>query len=187
MCPKFAYSAQEKMLEKLKSFKLTPQTWDPDEVRADIPKETQSELLLLAKEEEEERENNEQVINKSVGRTIDFGDIVQLKHVRSGYFLTVMRERARQEPTAMSIQAIPFGSVLSQFVLVPGFKTSKLGEKVTYGVAVQLESAKQLGVYMHATGPIPQIRDKDPTNLITSTHEEKCLTPCLMSHLLSSF
>lgn len=167
LCPKFAYSAQEKMLEKLKSYKLTPQTWNPNLETSHLSKEAQSELLLLAKEEKDERENNEMVINKSVGRTIDFGDIVQLKHVRSGMFLTVMRERARQEPTAMSIQAIPFGNVLSQFVVVPGFKTSKLGEKVTYGVAVQFESAKQLGVFMHATDAV----DSSQEELITSIHE----------------
>jgi len=96
LCPKFGYSAQEKMLERLKQYKLSAQTWSPDGDNSALSKEIQNELMMLHREESLERENNVQVINKSVGRTIDFGDIVQLKHVRSGNFLTVMRERAKQ-------------------------------------------------------------------------------------------
>ena len=81
-----------------------------------------------------------------MGRTIDFGDVVQLKHVRSGNFLTVMKERAQMEPTAMSIQTIPFGNVYSQVVVLPGYKTSKLGEKITYGVAVSCLSLHPSGL-----------------------------------------
>jgi len=71
----------------------------------------------------------------------------------------------------MSLQTIPFGTVLSQFVVLPGFKTSKLGERVTYGVATRLESARQLGVYVHSTGVTEQQKALELGPLIEGVHE----------------
>ena len=54
------------MFATLKSYKLTSQTWSPENEKTDLPPEMQEELLQLHKEETEERENNETVTDKAV-------------------------------------------------------------------------------------------------------------------------
>ena len=56
-----------------------------------------------------ERMANVVSCSKAAGRSVDLGDTVQLMHVRSGYFVTMLKSRAALEHSSMALSIVQFG------------------------------------------------------------------------------
>ena len=123
-------------------------------------------------------------LSKAAGRLVECGDVIQLLHVRSKLFLTMLKSRATMEESAMRLELLADGcqysiilskthmwpyhfldprSEYSQWTLQPGYKTSKRGERCAFGIPITLECTKQAGVYVHV-----------------STSKQKVKTSCLL-------
>ena len=53
--------------------------------------------------------------------------------VQSGFFITVLQQAAEKDPSSMALELIDGGSPYSQWVIQPGFKTSRAGERCAHG------------------------------------------------------
>lgn len=75
-------------------------------------------------------------------------EVIQLHHIRSGNFLTVIKMGAAVEPGALATEMVPFGTRLSQFVAQPGYATTKVGERIHHGMAIKLEAWEQRNAFL---------------------------------------
>jgi hypothetical protein len=62
------------------------------------------ELLAAYDVEVQEQRSNMVSLSKAAGRMVECGDVIQLMHVRSKLFLTMLKSRALMEQSAMRLE-----------------------------------------------------------------------------------
>jgi hypothetical protein len=126
-----------------------------------------SGLQLLKTRVEQEELNNAQLMKSVIAgeqaAVIKYGDIVQLQHVKSGAFLSVLESAAPFDPECRGITLDKKGSSACLFKFMPRFKAQTEGSIVYYSHSLRIESVKQRGYLVHISNipysPIPDWRN----------------------------
>ena len=106
-------------------------------------------LKSLILESEKEKRKNEADNLKMHGQEITFGSSIQLRHVSTGFFLTVQKMRARDEPKNRLMDLDETGNERCWLKVTLGYQAQNEGEKVRYNDDICLETVKIAQNYMH--------------------------------------
>jgi hypothetical protein len=109
-------------------------------------------LATLIRVRDKEDEMNKRFMSECVGTPVVYGDVVQLKHVRSGKFLTASDSSVSiSEPENFVIYLADSASTLSWFSLNPAKAYNTMAEPVinTGEVVISIASAEQEGECVH--------------------------------------
>ena len=98
----------------------------------------------LAKGKSNEIKMNETFMKLKMSNLVLFGDIVQLRHVKSGKFLTMNPGvLARDERENVQVSLNKDGSSLSWFTLMPRYKVDHVGDKINSNTELVLVAAER--------------------------------------------
>ena len=95
-------------------------------------------------------------MKKKFGQLVEFGGIIQLYHIKSGKYVTVIPGTlAKGERENTRIQLDANGNAYSWIQIIPRFKINKEGDQITSGVSILLKVAERANEYVH-------IADRNP-------------------------
>ena len=94
---------------------------------------------------------------------VRYGDIVQLQHVKSGGFLSVLEAAAPIDPECRAVVIDPMGSASALFKFMPRFKAQTEGSIVYYTHTLVVESVQQREMRLH-TSSLAYSNIPDPSN-----------------------
>lgn len=107
-------------------------------------------LAQLKKAAINERRLNEKLMQMKIGKAICFGDVIQLRHVKSGKFLTVSDHiLAKQERENLRVCLNSKGNTLSYLVFSPRFKYDRDGSTIMESTEVFVKVHDRPGEYIH--------------------------------------
>ena len=132
--PKLSYSHVQRMLKHEKMHNATPEDDWPDKIQRTVAK-----YRKLAKIE---KGANKELVGKMQGSGVPLGSTIMLWHTKSESFLTMLKEGADKDTNALKLVLELEGTKSAWFDLLPGFKTSKVGDNLPYGSSVMLRSTK---------------------------------------------
>lgn len=111
----------------------------------------QEVLRKLRKAAVNEKRLNERLMRMKNGKPVAFGDVIQLRHVKSKTFLTVsMALLAKQERENMRVDLEPQGSAECCLSFVPKFKHDKEGQPISNNSEVFLRVQERPNEFIHA-------------------------------------
>ena len=94
---------------------------------------------------------NEKLMALKIGRPIAFGDVIQLKHVKSGRILTVSsKDLARFEKENMQVSVSERGDNMSYLSIAPRHKVEKEGQKILNNSEIQIKVSERPEEFLHA-------------------------------------
>eukprot|EP00981_Chlorochromonas_danica_P006656 scaffold1447_cov165-Ochromonas_danica.AAC.2 len=103
-----------------------------------------------------ERKLNDSYMKKKNGQPVVFGDIIQLFHVKSGKYLTVLPGKlARDERENIKVILDGRGSAFSWLQLCPRYKIDREGDRVLNHAEVYLRVSERSNEFVHRS-------DRDP-------------------------
>ncbi|KAJ1486381.1 inositol 1,4,5-trisphosphate/ryanodine receptor-domain-containing protein, partial [Baffinella frigidus] len=118
--------------------------------------DTEYALKRLAQEALTERSNNFFTSKRLLGHPVNFGQAMQLEHVKSGKLLTVCpKEVADQENNCQKVGLKELGSPDSWWNIKPRYKLQGTTQAVRYVETVSIESEKHSHLLHCAARPIP--------------------------------
>ena len=98
-----------------------------------------------------EEDFNAQEFRRRLGGEVEYGHVVQLRHVNSGRFLTVFPRRlAVMENSCLRVGLSPHGSFDCWLVIKPRFKVHSIGDNIEIADYVNLEFRQRPGEFVHA-------------------------------------
>lgn len=111
------------------------------------------EVLKQAREAAEaEDHDNAAEQKRQHGKTVRYGEIVQLKHMFSGkYIHTCTTQTSQRDKNNMMISLHEFNAKNAQFKILPRYKVKSEGEVVQLHDQIVFESIKSPGHYFHAS------------------------------------
>ncbi|VDK41879.1 unnamed protein product [Anisakis simplex] len=165
ICPINRYAAQKQYWTEQKKFQAGESLFEEDM------------LKKLKNAADKEKEQNEMEYRKMLGVTVQYGGTVQLLHVKSDKYLTVMKNSpAKLERNAMKVYLDKTGNEGSWFYVEPVYKHSFLGDNVNAGDRISLVPYSY-GSTSVSTGHIkPQIH---LSQMRLSDHPSACEVNCL--------
>jgi hypothetical protein len=114
-------------------------------------KKSREVLSQLFKAAANENRLNEKLMEMKLGKAINYGDIIQLKHVQSGKFLSVSDHiLAKQERENLRVSLQEKGSANCYLVFVPKFKYDREGQTISDTTEVLIRVHDRFGEYIHA-------------------------------------
>eukprot|EP01038_Epipyxis_sp_PR26KG_P012176 gene12176-16306_t len=97
-----------------------------------------------------EQRLNEKLMSIKIGKPVAFGDPIQLRHVKSGKFLTVSADAlAKEERENMKITVENGGDSLSWLSFAPKYKYYREGQHITNNAEIFLKVLERPGEYIH--------------------------------------
>jgi len=109
------------------------------------------DLKTLEENKKFEDQENFADFERTAGKGVTYGQVIQLKHKKSGKFITVtVKEVSELERDSLRVVLEPEGNEGSWFVIAPRFKIRSEGEQVHVRDQVVLVS-KKYGVHLHAS------------------------------------
>ena len=116
---------------------------------------TLKHLTALRRGKENESMLNDMFFAAKTGNEISFGDVIQLRHTRSGKFLTVIgSELAKEERENVRVGLNPDGNVNSWIKVLPRFKIDRLGSPITSNTEILLKVDQRSPEYIHCTDKV---------------------------------
>ena len=106
-----------------------------------------------------------------------YGSEVQLRHVASRLYLSISNQKSRT-PGALQMRLSESGHGAgggSHFTILPGYKTSTLGEPVLFGHGITLHNSKLLSWF--AVNPNISMQDSSNPSDTHLTPNDTALTP----------
>jgi hypothetical protein len=98
-----------------------------------------------------EQRLNEKIMALKIGKALAYGDLIQLKHVKSKKFLTVSQfTLARQERENMRVMLQSRGDNTSCLLFMPRYKYDREGQHITSNMETFLRVHERQGEYIHA-------------------------------------
>jgi len=97
-----------------------------------------------------ESRENEAEYTHAIGKTVSFGDTIQLRHYKSGRYLTVSQAAAKLSNACIRVKLLDGGTEGSWFKVMPRFKMRSEGESVYIGDQLILASRK-FDMYLHVS------------------------------------
>lgn len=127
ICPVNRYAAQKQYWTEQKKFQNGERTFEEDM------------LKKLKNAADKENEQNDMEYRKMLGVPVQYGGTIQLLHVKSDKYLTVMKNSpAKLERNAMKVYLDKTGNEGSWFFVEPVYKHSFLGDNVNAGDRISL-------------------------------------------------
>uniref|UniRef100_A0A915CC30 Inositol 1,4,5-trisphosphate receptor n=2 Tax=Parascaris univalens TaxID=6257 RepID=A0A915CC30_PARUN len=165
ICPINRYAAQKQYWTEQKKFQVGDSVFEEDM------------LKKLKNAADKEKEQNDMEYRKMLGVTMQYGGAIQLLHVKSDKYLTVMKNSpAKLERNAMKVYLDKTGNEGSWFYVEPVYKHSFLGDNVNAGDRISLVPYSY-GSTSVTTGHIkPQIH---LSQMRLSDHPTACEVNCL--------
>jgi hypothetical protein len=122
-------------------------------------KEIRKHYGALTRGKENEIRMNENFMKQKCGTVVKFGETIQLRHVKSSKFLTVINgELARDERENLCVALTQDGSMDSWLQFLPRFKINKEGDKIPNGSEVFLKVSERMGECIHCSERLPPLR-----------------------------
>lgn len=160
VCIQLQYSAANGFDEFVEKF--------PGDLASIRDKETKKHFNALIRGKQNEILMNESFMKQKVGSVVKFGETVQLKHVKSGKYLTVKKnELARDERENIGVSLVLDGSVDSWIQILPRFKINKEGDLILNNTEVVLKMLERSGEYLHCAERNPPKRKSREVNSST--------------------
>ncbi|KAK3248032.1 hypothetical protein CYMTET_42487 [Cymbomonas tetramitiformis] len=119
--------------------------------------------------EEGEQRLNEMEYLRSVGTYVRYGQIVQLKSVPTGRFLTVQKEKALSEQQCIKLELVATFDDSSYFYIEAGYKRKAHRDYLMFGDTVAFMSAKFPNNFVHCSS-LPTKHDP-----VHSVHRDPCI------------
>eukprot|EP01040_Poterioochromonas_malhamensis_P001446 gene1446-1534_t len=142
------YSAARELEEFLRTNKIDPKNISD----ANLTKYFQA----LKRGADNESRLNDSYMQKKLGQTVVFGDIIQLYHVKSGKYLKVIPDQlAKDERENIRIVLDSKGSSYSWMQVCPRYKIDRDGDRVLNNSEIYLKVAERSNEYLHRA-------DRDP-------------------------
>lgn len=117
----------------------------------------------LARGKENEIKMNDSFMKLKTGNEVLFGDTVQLRHYKSGNFITIKpSELARDERENMCVYLSSDGTQMSWLSLVPRYKIDREGDRISTNTDMLLKLAERNSEYIHCADknpPLEQLRE----------------------------
>jgi hypothetical protein len=113
----------------------------------------QEDKLLEERSLHEEKLNKtviNDVLNGSRREPLRYGQLIQLRHVKSGQFISCHQTAAMKDPACRKV-SLREGSIAAQFALLPCYKAQTEGSVVFYTHSIKLGSVKLTGMFLHAS------------------------------------
>eukprot|EP00798_Chlamydomonas_sp_ICE-L_P025884 gene25884-11559_t len=130
-----------------------------------ISKSTQEKIAMLQYSSERESQSNAEEFVRMVGEPVLYSQVIQLRHVSSGKFVTINKSAALVERGALQVMLCD-GDTGSLFHIQSGYKTKIDGSRVLLGEAVTFMSAGLDGMGLH----ISVVPVTDPSMLPINLH-----------------
>jgi hypothetical protein len=122
-------------------------------------KEVRKHYAALTRGKENEIRMNENFMRQKCGTIVKFGETIQLRHVKSSKFLTVINgELARDERENLCVALTQDGSMDSWLQFLPRFKINKEGDKIPNGSEVLMKVSERMGEFVHCSERMPPLR-----------------------------
>ena len=107
-----------------------------------------------------ERDTNELELKRTTGRPVTYGNVVQLRHSRTGKFVTCTKRRAESNRLALRVSLVDDGDKGSWFRVMPSERVRCDGDGVRYCDQIQLCSVKFANIFLSVfqqidSGPDP--------------------------------
>ena len=149
------------------------------EMRAKESQARKDHILNLRKSMENEERMNAKLMKMKTGKPVAYGDIIQLRHVKSQKFMTVSSMHlAKNERENMRVNLHVNGSVLSYLVIAPRFKIDHEGEEIRDNAEGFIKVHERSSEYIHASKTPVKLQlgmeDKDKTLEINCSLETSC-------------
>lgn len=97
-----------------------------------------------------EQRLNEKMMALKVGKPVAFGDLIQLRHVKTNKFLTVNPYTlAKMERENLRITVQSRGDSLSCLAFMPRYKSEKEGQRVTHSIEAIIRIHERPGEFVH--------------------------------------
>lgn len=124
---------------------------DPDIIKRFGSKEVLDRLNQLHRSALSEQSLNKNLMSMKAGKSVTFGDVIQLRHLKSRKFLTVSAyQLAKQERENVRVVNEPEGSSLSAMTFVPKSRTDKEGSIVKSGSEFSIRIHEKSGEFLRA-------------------------------------
>ncbi|VDM26609.1 unnamed protein product [Toxocara canis] len=134
ICPINRYAAQKQYWTEQKKFQAGESLFEEDM------------LKKLKNAADKEKEQNDMEYRKMLGVTVQYGGTIQLLHVKSDKYLTVMKNSpAKLERNAMKVYLDKTGNEGSWFYVEPVYKHSFLGDNVRSHFSSHLSGSVNAG------------------------------------------
>lgn len=119
-----------------------------------------------------EQRLNDKLMNIKTGKSVAYGDPIQLRHVKSGKFLTISSSLlAKEERENMLVQVDQEGDSLSCVNFLPRYKYDREGQNVPNGAEVIVRVHERPGEYLHAAASRSDLDSKGEVNCsLENTH-----------------
>lgn len=115
-------------------------------------------VQALQRGRDSENRLNESYMKQKMGTPILFGEIIQLLHLKSGKFLTIVPDQlARDERENIRISLSSEGNSFSWLQLLPRYKIDREGDRILSNTEVLFKVADRPNEYLHCS-------EKDPPN-----------------------
>jgi hypothetical protein len=111
------------------------------------------EIDRLCMAYESEQRANDMEFNRALGLPVAYGAVIQLKHLRSGKFVTQSRTRAKVDPQAMALCLVEEGNKGSWLKIQSADRNRAEGEHVRIGDQVYVTALKFPGTFITVFGP----------------------------------
>ena len=96
-------------------------------------------------------------MRQNSGKSVLFGDVIQLYHVKSKKYLTILpKTLATDERENLRAELTPDGNPLSWLNVVPRYKIDREGDPVLSGVELLLKVSLRHSEYVHASEKRPR-------------------------------
>jgi hypothetical protein len=124
----------------------------------ELDAENQKLYNALLRGKQNEVSMNETFMQNNTGELVKLGEIIQLKHVKSGKFVTMKKnELARDERANLKITLSAEGSTSSWLQILPRFKINKEGDRIHSGMEIHLK-VPESGEFIHCAQKRPPNR-----------------------------
>ena len=167
--PKFQYSTHRQIDHFLSQIRTEPEAAVPSDGTASVQSKLTrlvelleklpptdrlvSEIQRLYNAYENEEKTNEMEFNRSLGHPVAYGTVIQLKHLRSGKFVSQSRTRAKMDAQAMALSLLQGGNKGSWLRIESADRNRADGEHVVIGDQVHFSAAKFPGTYLTVFEP----------------------------------
>jgi hypothetical protein len=113
------------------------------------------------------------VMNGNKKEPLRYGQLIQLKHVKTGQFISCHHTAAMRDTSCRKV-SLREGSVSAQFSLLPCYKAQTEGSVVFYTHSIKLGSVKLNGLYLHSSHEIYEnINNSNSNHLPRKLRNEK--------------